>query len=116
MDLKQLMEAATRFNDGRLCEHATKVADAFLNPDPVTRSGLEAMGAFSGPARDDVMILPTRKKWCLAFFFLENGLMVKEREIVDGDPGGGWKAPLNPQPETMGDVCFLIYRLSRTGV
>lgn len=102
MDLKQLMEAATRFNDGRLCEHATKVADAFLNPDPITSDALESLGPST--------------RGCGWSRFSFGRLILREQEDET------WLAfidtmtnPANPQPKTMGDV-YALYRLSRTGV
>lgn len=82
------------------------IANAFTNPAPVTREGLEAMGVVGCPKLERrVMFGQSLRISC----FDDGETFIQMME----EPFGRWCQP-RPIPETMGDVCFLIWRLTRT--
>ena len=110
MRLEELSKAVERYTKGErsasyggfdYLSDASDIADAFLNTSPIDEASLRAVGFVEGDTAGLLFSDAVGPNRFLAFLF-DSGIQIH----LDG-------RRLHPQPQTIGDLCFVLHRAER---
>jgi hypothetical protein len=99
-DLSQLKEAIRNYREKARIPESYDIADALLDPSPISVEALKGMGFVGGDTAGMLFFDGIGRNRVLAFLF-DEGIKIR----LDGKP-------LYPQPTNVGQLLFLLLSLS----